>query len=50
MCDCPLDLVLCFRRNCERAREIARQQREQYDRALRMIGDPRVLVSRPSEN
>lgn len=45
MCDCPSDWVVCFKSNCERAEVIRKVQKEQVEKALDMLGDPRVGVS-----
>jgi hypothetical protein len=45
MCDCQIDWVVCFKRDCERAAIINRAYQQQIELAHKLIGDPRISVS-----
>ncbi len=39
-CDCRIDWVCCFWRQCPRAARLRQQQQEQYRRAQEFMGPP----------
>lgn len=48
-CDCRPDLVMCFSRDCPRARRLSEEAEAAYKRAQEALGDPRISVGFPSQ-
>jgi hypothetical protein len=44
-CDCRSDWVMCFRVGCPRALALGLSYRQQIERTLELIGDPRTSAT-----